>query len=169
MRATVALCVRNTGVLAKQFFANENYLESQTDLKDLLLVGPGKPMGYLPLGTIQARGRDPIELAVELKAAGLQTRIYTQNECGVASGALYVWDDRALKNLLGRYQNVLHAVGWKDDPADFVAHVACEAVSATDFPELYALIGIAFSDPRFAAAMEGFLQEPPEVLLQENR
>ena len=103
IQAAVALCVRNVGVLAEPFFANENY-DSQDGLKDLLRVGPGRPMGYLPLETIRTRGRDPIEVTFELEASGLQTRTYSQNECGVGEVAVSLIKAYAL-GLLGRDVN----------------------------------------------------------------
>ena len=103
IQATVALRARNTGVLAEQFFANENY-DSQDGLKDLLRVEPGKPMGYLPLETIRTRGRDPIEVTFELEASGLQTRTYSQNECGVGEVAVSLIKAYAL-SLQGRDVN----------------------------------------------------------------
>jgi hypothetical protein len=49
---------------------------------------------------------------------------------------------------------VLSAVGWTRDADEFVERGATQAISSTESPDLYALIGKAFSDPRFLVATE---------------
>lgn len=124
-------------------------MDDLTYLDDLLLVGKSKLLGYLPLSTIiDLCGKDPLNLQEELNRNGLSTRLFTHEECGVGSGALYAWDNAKLSALLslpGNEATLLEAE-WPTDPAEFVDRVA------NDFAEgsgpLYDLIAIAFNDPR---------------------
>jgi hypothetical protein len=111
-------------------------------------------MGYLPLQTIRLRGKDPSRLAAELEAGALQTGFYSQEQCRVYGGALYAWDRDSLGILLESGRLVLSAVGWTRDADEFVERVATQAISSAESPDLYALIGKAFSDPRFLVATE---------------
>jgi hypothetical protein len=118
-------------------------------MDDLFKVGVGKPLGYLPLLTIISEGYDPEKLAADLRSRGLETRISSVGESNIDSGSMWVWDRNALANLLKGYKTILETVGWPLDPDSFVHQVITQAVDERDFPELYALVGMAFNDARF--------------------
>lgn len=119
-------------------------------LSDLLTVGPGKPMGYLPLATIAGCGRGFEALAAELEAKGLHTRVTPPAPEGkIGSGALYVADLAELEKLIAPHRALLEASGWPTDAKGFFEKVGDVSVRQGTNPPLYVLIGRAFNDERF--------------------
>ena len=118
-------------------------------MDDLFKVGPKKPLGYLPLKTIRSCGFKPGEVASDLEGRQLQTRFCTKEECKIAGGALYVWDHDALNRLLDTHRSILERHKWGVTPDEFVQDAITKDVPRDSHPELYALVGQAFSDRRF--------------------
>lgn len=126
----------------------EKYEESPDNfLKDLLLVGSQKPLGYLPIDTLVDLCKvDLKRLQKELEGRGLKT-VYLKEgrgRCNIASGALFAYDESALRALLASRKDVLRAEGWPDDPAKFVHYVATKY--AKFGTPLFDLVADAFSD-----------------------
>jgi hypothetical protein len=115
-------------------------------MDDLYLVGAAKPLGYLPLDTIIRAGCEPVTVAADLQSRGLKTRICSGHECSIESGALYVWDYDALRNLMDANRTVLEDAGWPFDADQFVERVIREHISRNDFPNLYLVIARAFGE-----------------------
>lgn len=115
-------------------------------LENLYLVGKKKPLGYLPLETIIKTGKSLDILIEELKAQGLQILLLNEEECTVYSGALYVFDESALQNLLNRNNKLLDDSGWPKIAKEFVLEVANKDVDFKINAELYDLIADAFAD-----------------------
>ena len=115
-------------------------------MDDLFQVGAAKPLGYLPLDTILSAGYEPGTVEAELRSRGLQTHICTENECSIASGALYAWDRAALTTILEVNRKVLEDAGWPSEADEFVGRIMRQHISKSDFPKLYALIARAFGE-----------------------
>ena len=94
-------------------------------LRSLTEVGPSKPVGYLPLITIETIAQlDPETVAAEARARGLATEQFGPSVCCIKSGALYVYHREALAALLRANAEAVHAAGLPLDPGNFVARIA---------------------------------------------
>ncbi len=114
-------------------------------LSDLTGVGPNKPMGYLPLFTLERYYQvDTDRLIGILNSVGIETSI----EYGASHGGdacLYAYDRKALGQVIAANQPVIEAYGWSIEPAQFVSAVANQQVHIRE--ELYRVIAEAFGDP----------------------
>jgi hypothetical protein len=94
-------------------------------LRSLTEVGPSKPVGYLPLYTIEEFVQlTPEAVAAAATARGLTTAQFGPAACCIKSGALYVYDREALASLLQERADAIFAAGLPLDPDRFVAHIA---------------------------------------------
>lgn len=94
-------------------------------LRSLTEVGPSKPVGYLPLSTIENIARlDPGTVAAAARARGLATEQFGPSVCCIKSGALYVFHREALAALLQADAEAVCAAGLPLDPDGFVARIA---------------------------------------------
>jgi len=94
-------------------------------LRSLTDVGPSKPVGYLPLYTIEKFLRStPETLAAAAGTRGLATAQFAQAACCIKSGAFYAYHRDALNNLLQENADAVRVAGLPLDPDDFVAHIA---------------------------------------------
>jgi len=118
--------------------------ELRVILADLCGVGPRKPLGYLPLGTIRDAGADPVTLAAELSGQGLTVLSFGEDECHIGSGALYAFDNDAMALLLGHHRNLLATEQWALEPEAFVRQLATHA--AEPQTEVFDVIADAFAD-----------------------
>jgi len=112
-------------------------------LDDLRLVGPDKPVGYLPLDTLIDECQvNPLVLAAELRQKGLQTMILNEETSGVHDrGALYAYDPLSLQALLDSNRQTLETAGWSTDPQAFILSLKDFVPQGTD---LFDLIAAAF-------------------------
>jgi hypothetical protein len=111
----------------------------------LLEVGPSKPVGYLPLHTIEAFVQPtPHAVAAAATARGLTTAQFGPAECCIKSGALYVYDREALAVLLQERAAAVSAAGLPLDPDRFVARIASVWIEE-DHPAS-SIIAAAFGD-----------------------
>lgn len=119
-------------------------------IQDLLRVGPNKPLGYLPLDTIiTICGLSPYAIKQDMEARGLKTKFFTKTMCSISSGALFVWDEDALRKILETHSGVLNHCGWPSEPEEFVTKVA---IDTAEDGELYKVVGKCFADARFTGA-----------------
>jgi hypothetical protein len=124
-----------------------NKQDDANPLADIEQVGPTKPLGYLPRKTIIAVcGREIDEVKRWAELHNLRYLDLLPEECDISSGALFVWDDHSLSNLLTANAAMLYEVGWPTTTEAFVATVARRYGSDA---RLYELIGRAFGDFRF--------------------
>ena len=99
--------------------------ERKALLRSLTKVGPTKPVGYLPLYTIEEFVQlTPEAVAAAATARGLATAQFGPAACCIKSGALYVYDREALADLLQESADAIAAAGLPSDPDRFVAHIA---------------------------------------------
>ena len=121
-------------------------MSSPSYMDDLLRVGRDKPLGYLPLSTIELSGWTLERTLAWLKTTDLKHAVFAQDACRIGSGALYVWDERAVQRLLDLNLPIVQANGWGEEAEEFVLDVVKDY--AAD-PDLYALVGAMFADERF--------------------
>lgn len=117
--------------------------EKLSMLNDLRGVGESKPVGYLPKSTlVDICGVTVEEMKVELEAKGLVAVDLDESECGINSGALYVYEPTALGRLLQSNKQTLERNGWPTEPYAFVRHLKFFVKDK----DLYNLIADAFGD-----------------------
>ena len=99
--------------------------DRQALLRSRTEVGPTKPVGYLPLYTIEEFVQlTPEAVAAAATARDLATAQFGPAACCIKSGALYVYDRKALASLLEESADAIIAAGVPSDPDHFVAHIA---------------------------------------------
>lgn len=114
-------------------------------LQSLTAVGVSKPIGYLPLYTIEKLLRlTPEALADAAAKRGLATVQLDAAACCIKSGALYAYDRQALTRLLQVNAYAVHAAGLPLDPDEFVVHVA--SIWFEEQHPAYRVITAAFGD-----------------------
>jgi hypothetical protein len=112
-------------------------------LCELTLVGPRKPLGYLPLYTLKHLLLcDPQHVASEAHGLGLTAIELGSDRCCINSGALYVYHREALAELVQARGGVLAANGLPVDPDHFVALIA--SVEFEHHDPIYPLVVAAF-------------------------
>jgi hypothetical protein len=117
------------GQLEKCLVCMPNDLDAARNaiLQSLALVGPTKPIGYLPLYTIRdVLKMEPQSLARDAEARGLSASLFGADLCCIESGALYLFDRQSLWHLLQSSRAILLANHWPLDPLEFVARIARE-------------------------------------------
>jgi hypothetical protein len=99
--------------------------ERQALLRDLEDVGPSKPVGYLPLRSVEKLLLlSPDAVAAGATARGLATARFASDESCIRSGALYVFHRAALHALLMEHGDAVRIAGLPLDPDRFVARIA---------------------------------------------
>jgi hypothetical protein len=116
-------------------------------LDDILNVGLTKLLGYLPLDTIRLNNASEQQLKADAEERGLATFLFTEMECNVGSGALYVADLTLLQKFLSdsRQKSVLISNNWPTDATEFVHAVRTRLAPRG---ELYELVALVFNDKR---------------------
>ncbi|MFA5366672.1 MAG: hypothetical protein WC333_02210 [Dehalococcoidia bacterium] len=81
---------------------------------------------------------------------GLRSRVFSDRDGQTGSGALYVWDEEMLMNIITHFKDVLTEakvpVNSTDEFVDYIEH---NNISSNIFPLAYEAIGICFNDERF--------------------
>ena len=125
-------------------------------LSDLRTVGPNKPVGYLSVPNIDKLGStvdQEREIAIQ---AGLKTKFYSLGlpvtdltGIGISltwGGALYVYHQEALKELLEANRDLLKKHHWPTEPDKFINKIAgSDARPKTPF---FDLVAKAFADDK---------------------
>ena len=112
---------------------------------NLAAVGNAKPLGYLPLATLEKHlAMDVTEVAGSFEKRGLKIRVFLANECCINSGALYVYDPSALQSVLNADFDVLERNKWPVTAELFVDRLAKFWVEQSD--PVHAVIQRAFGD-----------------------
>ncbi|MEK1895623.1 MAG: hypothetical protein AAAB20_20505 [Rhizobium sp.] len=94
-------------------------------MRSLTDVSSSKPVGYLPLYTIEKFLRStPETLAAIAATRGLATAQFAQAACCIKSGAFYAYHREALGDLLRGNADTIRVAGLPLNPDDFVAHIA---------------------------------------------
>jgi hypothetical protein len=110
----------------------------------LAAVGNAKPLGYLPLTTLEKHlAMDVTEVADSFAKRGLKARVFLANECCINSGALYVYDPATLQSVLNAASDVLERNKWPISAELFVDRVAKFWVEENDpvYPVIQRVFG----------------------------
>ncbi len=116
-------------------------------LNDLLLVGPAKPMGYLPLSKLK-KLRFLRAAIQDCEIKGFRYKKYLPGECFALNGALYVWDESSLQKLLKKHRRLLKKNNIPVIANEFVDYIARNIVPMSE-RNCYRVVGLAFGDKRF--------------------
>jgi hypothetical protein len=99
--------------------------ERNSILDHLYGVGAQKPLGYLPINTVERHlGENIDDLKSVIREKGLEFRVFLPDECCINSGAVYVFDSVALQDILDGDRPTLESGGWPCIAGEFVDHVA---------------------------------------------
>ncbi|MBB3974105.1 hypothetical protein [Hansschlegelia beijingensis] len=112
--------------------------------RSLSEVGVDKPIGYLPLYTLEAMGEHGKLLGEDAMRQGLVAVSFGPDECCIKSGAFYVYDREALAKLLEQHAEALSAAHMTADPDKFIAEIAAHWLDVTH--PLTPLIAAAFGE-----------------------
>lgn len=112
-------------------------------LKDLLNVGPQKPLGYLPLEYIE-RYRTPEALQRELEERGLIVKTYAMPNVPSLK-FMFAYDQTALQKLLDENISVLKEARCPRNAEKFVERIAIGG-TVDAYTGLFTLIATAFGD-----------------------
>lgn len=110
---------------------------------DLLNVGPHKPIGYLPMMAFHSEEQLK-NILLQLILKNLTVTFFPENESLTASGALYVWDYKALTKHLNKNKNILLRSKWPITADAFVRHLFNN--TAPGKTQLFNVIADAFND-----------------------
>ncbi len=113
----------------------------------LLDVGTKKAVGYLPLETIYKHGGDIGELTRWAYDKALRVEMFALGT--TASGALYMWDQKMLSELLHKHREVLIDAGIPLDTYEYCKDIEHNTYYSEKYPEAYRIIGLTFNDERF--------------------
>lgn len=122
---------------------SEEYI--QDILSDIYNVGSQKPLGYLPIDTLEdICGVKLAKAEEDLKMIGLKTLRLNRFQSRVADrGALYVYDHDTLAQLLSDNITTLNEYGWPHEPESFIRMLK---ISVPEKNKLYDLIADAYND-----------------------
>jgi hypothetical protein len=101
-------------------------------LNDLRCVGPGKPIGYLPLSTMLEAGWTTYDAFERAKKRGLRILEVKVGMSRFIPSAVYVWDTDAVQALLDLNESVLATSDWPTKAEEFVTKVICEQANPND-------------------------------------
>ena len=141
---------QTVAALMRSVMGNATAIEGKNDdsiVADLLerhvSFRPPKLVSYLPIATIEGILKlSASEYQAISNGAGKQSAIYEASDCCIKSGAVYVFDESALAELLAAEAEKLTALGWPAQAMPFIAAIAKDWVEA-DHP-LHAFIAGVF-------------------------
>lgn len=133
----------NTVFILERIYGVFSTEEAEGLMNDLLLVGSRKPLGYLPISTLQMCRQDINSLVENARMRNLRAEVWGTDMCAIGSGAVFVWDAERVEQFIELNADLLAAVGWPDDHHMLVRGIARESV-ALDTP-LHQLIDTLFS------------------------
>jgi hypothetical protein len=118
---------------------------------DLLYVGTRKAMGYLPLSTIKICGGEYAlkELIDWANENHYDYKCVGEVRSQVASGALFVWDEVMLGEILYKYKDILIKANVPIIPEDYVNYTMSNVIHSEVNLPVYIVIGLTFGDSRF--------------------
>jgi hypothetical protein len=73
------------------------------------------------------------------------------NECDIGSGAIYLFDEKWLSEILSKNSKILeNAKVPHDNIKKYIMYISNNTVYKDVYPEAYVVIGKTFNDPRFS-------------------
>jgi hypothetical protein len=120
-------------------------------LSDLYEVGISKSLGYLPLDTLtDVCNTDIQDIIKHSHRKNLGCLTYTQEESGIGSGSIFLYDEDMLMNILQTNKKVLIKAKVPIDSAiSYINYLIRVHVSEEKHPLAYEVIGKTFNDHRF--------------------
>lgn len=119
--------------------------DAERILRDHLRVDEGKPVSYLPIGTIKNVIGIPVEEYVRMaKGKGLMCDVFSPEETCIKGGAVYVYDAVALQNVLEKNRDILEEMSWPRWAPEFVRRIAKEWLDEEG--DILRIIRSAFGD-----------------------
>lgn len=107
-------------------------------------VGPDKPIGYLPIETIENYvGKKVDEVIKHLQKKGLEVKIFTGVEWPGFKGSLYTYDKVALQKVLDENKSILIDANWPVSADEFIENLKVQ--EKIDTP-IYKVIAMTFGD-----------------------
>lgn len=108
---------------------NEVTPDHETYVRDTLAwhlrLGGDKPVSYLPRQTIERVLAMPASAYRSMiEAEGLKCVEVPADVCCIISGAVYAYDEEALRGVLDEHREPLSAHGWPLDPEGFIRRMA---------------------------------------------
>ncbi len=103
----------------KKKFVVEN--PGEIYMNDLYCVGPEKPMGYLPLNTLEKfSDKNEEELIAYLKTKNIETKSFGPEAPSWHGPSLYAFHRKSLQGLLDENNSILIANAWPTNVDEFV-------------------------------------------------
>lgn len=93
------------------------------ELDDSFDVGLTKLIGYLPIETISNHGFSYLDVMIELKKSGIETKYFDEEICSIRSGALFAFNANALSRILHENQEFLTQASWPTDAHGFIDYL----------------------------------------------
>jgi hypothetical protein len=92
-----------------------------------LILGPEKPLSYLPNKTIENMiGIKVVEYVAMIEKSGFAAVALSDQECCIDSGAVYAYSCQHLDSILIGNQSLLLSHGWPVASVDFIRRLAAE-------------------------------------------
>jgi hypothetical protein len=119
---------------------------------DLLHVGTRKALGWLPFSTIKMYGGENAikELIDWANENHHDYKCVGETRSQVASGALFIWDEIMLGEILYKYKDILTKANIPIIPEDYVEYTMSNLIRSEVNLSAYIIIGFTFNDKRFA-------------------
>ena len=119
---------------------------------DMLYVGTKKALGYLPLSTIKMCGGEYAlkELIDWANENHYDYKCVGEVRAQIASGALFIWDEVMLGEILYKYKNILIKAEIPIIPEDYVEYTMSNVIRSEVNLPAYIVIGLTFNDSRFS-------------------
>ena len=120
-------------------------------LNDLFAVGKEKSLGYLPINTLTniccVKIEEMLDFADKNK---LKSLLLSPDECTINSGAIFLYDDEMLSQILFENKKILAKAKVPCSTNEtFIRHIANHFVYAEKHPSAYQVVGKTFNDERF--------------------
>lgn len=140
---------------------------------DVRLVGPDKPLGYIPFPALAGR-LDPEELVRETHRRGVRACIWdpkapsSHRRRVIPALCVVAWDPEALASLIAANASIVSEADWPVDAETFARRTLYQTVDR-DTP-MYDLLATAYADPRlFLPNVYAYATPPPSWTIERAR
>lgn len=121
-------------------------------LNDLYNVGKTKSLGYLPIETITKYNKAVSDFVTYSNNNNLSIlKLSYPDECRVSGGALYMYHENMLSDILKKYTTILsNASVPHSNNIEYIRYISKNIVHIETYPDAYRVIGLTFNDKRFS-------------------
>ena len=119
---------------------------------DILYVGTRKALGWLPLSRIKMYGGEYAvkELIDWANKNHYDYKCVSEIRSQIASGALFIWDEVMLEEILYKYRDILTEASIPIIPEDYVNYIMEKTIFSHVNLPAYIVVGFTFNDKRFS-------------------